>query len=84
MSLPSESDLLAAVRAYGKEAPKRPEGKDWQTVAQMARRAGKSISAMRYQFNLALQHGLKVERFIGSDYDAGGALVKQTWFRVKR
>ena len=80
----TEDDLLAAIREYGKELPKRPEGKQWETIAQMAKRAGKSISAMRYQLTLALQHGLKVERFVGSDYDQAGTLVKQTWFKVKR
>lgn len=75
-------DLLAAIQQLGKELPKRP-GKGWETVGQMATRAGVTVSCMRQRFKLAMQKGLKVERFVGSDYDAHGTLTKQTWFRVK-
>ena len=84
MRLPSEGDLLAAINALGREAPKRPSGKGWETVPQMALREGVSRSSIRQRFRLAMERGLKVERFVGSDYDAGGTLHKQTWFRVKR
>lgn len=84
MRLPSETDLLAAVNALGREQPKRPTGKDWQRMSDMAKAAGLGISAMRYRFARALERGLKVERFVGSDYDATGTLAKQTWFRVRK
>ena len=84
MRIPSECDLLAAIDALGKVDPKRPPGSGWKTVSQMAKEKGIGISLMRYRFQLAIGRGLKVERFVGSDYDATGALVKQTWFRVKR
>ena len=84
MSIPRESDLLAAIDALGKEQPKRPAGDGWQTVAQMAKARQISVGAMRFRFNQAIERGLKIERFVGSDYDPTGRLVKQTWFRVKR
>lgn len=84
MRLPSESDLLAAIDALGKKAPNRPQGKGWYTIAEMAKQKGLEISAMRWRFAAALRNGLQVERCTGSDYDATGRLVKQTWFRVKR
>lgn len=80
----TEGDLLAAIDALGKESPKRPTGNGWQTVAAMAKARGITPTAMRQRFRVAMEKGLKVERFVGSDYDATGALVKQTWFRVKK
>jgi hypothetical protein len=77
------SDLLAAIQEYARQLPKRPPGKHWTTVKQMARRDKVSVSAIRQRFRLAIEHGLKVERFTGSDYDEAGSLVKQVWFRVK-
>ena len=81
---PSENDLLAAINALGREQAKRPVGKGWETMAQMAKREGVNKTAISQRFYLAMQRGLKVERFTGSDYDATGTLHKQTWFRVKR
>lgn len=77
-------DLLAAINTLSREQPKRPTGKDWERIPDMAKREGVSLSAMRQRFRLALERGLKVERFVGSDYDAGGFLRKQTWFRVAK
>lgn len=77
-------DLLAAIQEFGRELPKRPAGKNWYTVKQMAKREGVSVSAMRQRFRVAMERGLKVERVTGSDYDEAGVLVKQVWFRVKR
>ncbi len=79
----SENDILDAIEKYGRESPKHPTGKGWETIAHMAKRAKKGISALRYQLKLAISKGLKVERFVGSDYDDTGALRRQTWFRVK-
>lgn len=84
MKLPSEGDLLVAINMLGKALPKRPVGKGWYTVTQLAKREGISITAMRQRFTVAIERGMKVERFTGSDYDPTGRLVKQTWFRVKR
>lgn len=80
---PPLGDLLAMIDHFGKEPPKRPSGAGWFTIAQMAKQRKIGVSAMRYRFNLAITRGLKVERFIGSDFDATETLVKQTWFRVK-
>ena len=80
----TEDDLLAAIDALGKELPKRPTGTGWKTVRQMASEKGITMTAMRQRFRVAMERGLKVERFVGSDYDATGTLVKQTWFRVKK
>lgn len=80
---PTQGDILAMIDQLGKEAPKRPTGSGWFTVAQMAKRKGLNISAMRFRMKLAMTKGMKVERFVGSDYDGTGALVKQTFFRVK-
>lgn len=79
----TENDILDAIRQYGKERPKRPVGKHWRTIAEMAKREAVGISTMRWRMKVALTNGLKVERFVGSDYDAMGTLCKQTWFRVK-
>lgn len=80
----TEGDLLAAINELSKEQPKRPSGKGWERVSDMAKREGVSLSAIRQRMRLALEKGLQVERFTGSDYDASGTLHKQTWFRVKR
>ena len=86
MARPSitHEDLLAAINAAGREQPKRPTGKGWTSVPEMAKREGVSRGTIRWRMQLAVDHGLKVERFVGSDYDPNGKLVKQTWFRVKR
>lgn len=84
MKRPTENDLLALVNALGREKPKRPAGKGWETVQQMAAREGISHGAMSRRFALAIQHGLQVEKFSGSDYDAGGQLRKRTYFRPKQ
>ena len=78
------SNLLAAINAFGKEQPKRPSGKGWKTIGEVAKQEGVSRGTIRYRMQLAIDHGLKVERFVGSDYDASGKLTKQTWFRVQR
>lgn len=80
----TEDDLLAAVNALGREKPKRPDGKGWYTVAQLAKREGVSKSAMRFRLERAVENGLQVERFVGSDYDPTGRLAKQTWLRMKK
>jgi hypothetical protein len=80
----TQNDILAAIEELGKEPPKRPSGKEWKTVGEMAKAQGVSRGAFRHRMKLALDRGLKVERFVGSDYDTNGTLVKQTWFRVKR
>lgn len=80
----TNNDLLAAINAIGREQPKRPEGEGWETVPQMAKREGISRGAMHQRLRVALEKGLQVEKFIGSDHDAIGNVVKQTWFRVKR
>lgn len=80
----STSDLLAAINDLGREQPKRPEGTGWRTVFDMAKEVGISRGAMHQRLRVALDRGLQVETFVGSDYDAAsGKLVKQTWFRVK-
>lgn len=79
----TENDLLAAINAYGKEQPKKPAGKGWETVGDMAKRERVSRGTIRWRMQLAVDNGLKVERFVGSDYDPNGKLTKQTWFRVK-
>lgn len=84
MARVTTDDLLAAIDALGKEQPKRPVGDGWHTIKQMAKTKGLNISAMRFRFYRAVERGLQVERFVGSDYDAHGTLIKQTWFRVKR
>ena len=76
-------DLLDALEQYGKELPKRPVGKGWHTIGEMAEKKHLSISALRQQIKVAIRNGVRIERFTGSDYDATGHLVKQTWFRVK-
>lgn len=80
----SRNDLLSAIDELGKEQPKRPEGDGWRTVPEMAKEKGVSRGAMHQRLRVALEHGLKVESFVGSDHDATGKLVKQTWFRIKR
>ena len=84
MARVTTDDLLAAINALGKESPKRPTGKGWDTVPKMAAREGVSRSSIRQRFRLAVDRGLKVERFVGSELDANGELHKCTWFRVKR
>ena len=88
MARVTTDDLLAAINALAKEQPKRPEGKlgegGWETLKQMAARQRLGLSAMRFRFARAIDHGLQIERFVGSDYDPTGRLAKQTWFRVKR
>lgn len=84
MARVTTDDLLAAIDTLGKEQPKLPSGKGWQTVAQMAKAKGLTISNMRFRFQKAIEKGLQIERFTGSDYDPTGRLVKQTWFRIKR
>lgn len=79
----TQDDLLAAIDTLGKELPKRPPGTGWKTVRQMAQEKGISLTAMRQRFRVAMDRGLKVEEFIGSDYGPNGRLGKQTWFRVK-
>lgn len=79
----TSDDLLAAINEFGKEQPKRPTGKGWESVGAMAKREGVSRGTIRWRMQLAVDNGLKVERFVGSDYDPNGKLVKQTWFRVK-
>ena len=77
------SDLLAALEEYGRKMPRRPVGKHWATVKQMAKDKNISVSALRWQIQTAVANGLRIERFVGSDYDEAGHLVKQTWFRLK-
>ena len=76
------NDLLEALEKYGRELPKRPSGKGWTTIKQMALKKSVTVSRVRWQIQTAIQRGLKIERFVGSDYDEAGQLVKQTWFRV--
>ena len=76
------NDLLEALEKYGRELPKRPIGKGWTTIKQMALKKAVTVSRVRWQIQTAIQRGLKIERFVGSDYDEAGQLVKQTWFRV--
>lgn len=84
MARVTTDDLLAAILALGKEDAKRPPGNGWKTVAAMAKERGLGISAMRQRLRLAMERGLKVERFTGSDYDMTGRLVKQSWLRMKK
>ncbi len=84
MTKVTKGDLLDAIRAYSKALPKRPPGQGWRTIVQMAEQEGVTCSAFRQRFYVAIGKGLKVERFVGSDYDQTGALTKQTWFRVRR
>ena len=84
MKIPSERDLLAAINALGKEQPKRPPGTGWYTVAQLAKREGVSRSTIHWRLRRAIEQGLQIDRFLGSDNDPTGRLVKQTWFRVKK
>lgn len=81
---PELNDLLAAINELGRALPKRPPGKGWETMKQMEEREGVGRGAIRFRLLNAMKRGLQIERFIGSDYDDTGALVKQTWFRVKR
>ena len=83
MTKVTTDDLLAAIQEYGKEPPKRPPGNGWHTVKQMAQQQKVSVSGFRQRFRLAMERGLQVERFTGSDYDEAGTLVRQTWFRKK-
>jgi hypothetical protein len=83
MTKVTTADLLAAIQEYGKELPKLPPGRGWITVKEMAQKESLSISAMRQRLRLAMDRGLQVERFTGSDYNEAGQLNKQTWFRVK-
>jgi hypothetical protein len=84
MASVTQHDLLEAINALGKEQPKRPSGKDWRTMRDLAKKEAVTIGAMRYRLALAIERGLKVERFIGSDFDPTGRLVKQTWFRLQQ
>lgn len=77
----TKGDLIDAIREYGKEKPKRPVGKGWHTIAEMAKAEGIACGTLDRRLRVAIQNGLKFERFIGSDYDVTGRLVKRTWYR---
>lgn len=75
------NNLLEAIREYGREKPKRPTGKGWHTIAEMAKEEGIAVGTLDRRLRVAIQNGLKFERFIGSDFDVNGRLVKRTWYR---
>lgn len=77
------SDLLAALEEYGRERPKRPQGKGWMTTTAVAAQRHVTLGAVKLQIQKAIQNGVSIERFVGSDYGTDGRLVKQTWYRVK-
>ena len=77
------NDIYSALEEWGREQPKRPEGKGWATYKEMAKKQNVSVARTKMRMQVALRNGLKVERFTGSEYDEMGVLRKQTWFRVK-
>ena len=77
------NDLLAALEQYGFEQPKRPTGKGWVQLKDLATQKHTTPGAIKAQMMLARKNGVAIERFTGSDYNEKGRLCKQTWFRVK-
>lgn len=83
MSVPRERDLLALIEKFGKALPKRPEGKGWYTIEEMALKRGITVPAMRYKFRLALENGVKIEQATGSTLGLNGRLKRAMYFREK-
>lgn len=78
----TERDLLDAIEKYGQAVPRRPEGKGWYTIEEMAKKKGVSVPAMRYRFKLALAAGVKIEQATGSAPTPDGRLRRAIYYRA--
>jgi hypothetical protein len=76
-------DLLAALEEFGKAQPKRPAGKGWYTIEEMARQQNTSMPTVRYQLKVARQRGLAIEQAFGTVADADGRAKRATFYKLK-
>lgn len=81
MKRPTENALLAALRQYGKATARRPAGKDWATLAEMALEDGVTLPAIRYKLRMAQRNGVRVETATGTVLDSEGNAKRATFYK---
>ena len=82
MKPPSGNALLEALTKFGKAIAKKPAGKDWYTVEQLARTQGVSIAAIKYRIRMAQRRGIGIDVAPGTVVDDEGRVVRCAYYRL--
>ena len=82
MKTPTVNDLLDALRQYGKPAAKRPDGKGWMTLEEMAQAEKTTKAAIKYRINAAIRRGVKIEQESGTTNLKDGRVVRTAYYRL--
>ena len=76
------NDLLDALRKYGNPEERRPEGKGWMSIAEMAVAEKTTKTTIKARINNALKRGIKIQQAKGTAKAKDGRVQQATYYRL--